>query len=111
MFASWGNSSSIYYLPGTEYPLRTNDNNLQNATEAEERGKPIKGIIGKSTLSGIVDLVKGIPVDDMHCVLEGVTKWMLDKWVSSPNHNCAYYIGRDVGKLDSQVLARSVSTT
>ena len=40
----------------------------------------------------------------MHCVLEGVTKWMLDKWVSSPNHNCAYYIGRNVGKLDSQLL-------
>ena len=37
-------TSSRYYLPGTEYPLRTNDNNMQNATEAEERGKPIKGI-------------------------------------------------------------------
>ena len=29
-------TSSRYYLPGTEYPLRTNDNNMQNATEAEE---------------------------------------------------------------------------
>jgi len=97
-------TASRYYLPDTEYPIRTNDNNLQNAMEAEVKGTRINGIKGKSVLSGIVDLVNGVPLDYMHCVLEGVTKWMLDKWVSSPNHSCAYYIGRVLGRLDAQLL-------
>lgn len=97
-------TSSRYYLPGTEYPLRTNDSILEDAEEAERSGKCINGIKGKSVLTGVFDLVKGVPVDYMHCVLEGVTKWMLNKWVSSSNHNCAYYVGRDVSKMDSQLL-------
>jgi len=64
----------------------------------------VNGIKGKSILSGVVDLVKGIPIDYMHCVLEGVTKWLLDKWVNSSNHRCAYYIGRSIEKIDSLLL-------
>ncbi len=35
-------TASRYYLPDTEYPIRTYDNNLQNAIEAEVKGTRIK---------------------------------------------------------------------
>ena len=96
--------ASRYYLPDNEYPLRTNDSVLRSAQIAEKEGGVIDGIKGPSVLSNVVDLVKSIPMDYMHCVLEGVTKWMVNKWFASANHRCPYYIGRQVKTIDLHLL-------
>ena len=72
------------------------------AREAEEENKVVDGIKGKSALTKVVDLVNGIPIDYMHCVLEGVTKRLLKVWVGSTS--CAGYIGRFVKKVDKYLL-------
>ncbi len=46
---------------------------INDAKEAVENGKLCNGVKGMSE-TAIVDLVNGIPIDYMHCVLEGVTK-------------------------------------
>ena len=89
------------YLPGT-YPLRTHDGLKQAARKAEKKEEAVDGIKGRSALTKLVDLVDGIPVDYMHCVLEGVTKRLLEVWVTSTR--CAGYIGRFVNKLDINLL-------
>ena len=62
------------YLPGTHYPRRTHNSIVQAGIQAERDGEVVDGINGRSPLVGVVNLVKGIPVDYMHCVLEGVIK-------------------------------------
>lgn len=44
----------------------------------------------------------GTPIDYMHCVLEGVTKRLLDICVTSTH--CHGYIGRFVNKIDTNLL-------
>ena len=90
------------YLPGTEYPLRTHSSIVSAGIEAQEVGQAVNGIKGRSRLESIVDLVNGIPIDYMHCVLEGVTKKLLEKWMTSTR--CACYIGRFVKQIDKKFL-------
>ena len=82
------------YLPGTDYPLRTHSSVVSDGIEAQEIGEAVNGIKGRSSLESIVDFVNGIPVDYMHCVLEGVTKKLLNMWITSMR--CPCYIGRFV---------------
>ena len=76
-----------YYLPDTKYPTRTNSCVIKAASNVEEDGKVVQGIKGKSVLAGIIDLVNDVPVDYMHCVLEGIVKWLMERWCSSSNHS------------------------
>lgn len=98
--------ASRYYLPGCDYPLRTNDSVLKSAENAEQTKRVDAGIKGKSVLTDTVDLVKNIPIDYMHCVLEGVMKWLMNKWFTSSNHGSPSYIGRQVKSVDSQLLCQ-----
>ena len=50
-------------------------------------------------LVGVVDLVKGIPIDYMHC---GVTKKLLETWMTSTK--CGGYIGRFIKQIDKNLL-------
>ena len=43
----------------------------------------VQGILGISPLASLLDLVDSIPVDYMHCVLEGVTRWLPKAWFDS----------------------------
>ena len=90
------------YLPGTHYPQRTHNSIVQAGIQAERDGEAVDGIKGKSPLARVVDLVKGIPVDYMHCVLEGVTKKLLETWMTSTK--CAGYIGRFIKQIDKNLL-------
>lgn len=96
--------ASRYYLPGSEYPLRTNNSVMRSARTAEENNCVVDGIKGKSVLTNVVDLVRNIPIDYMHCVLEGVTKWLVNKWFTSTNHKSPYYIGLQIKTVDSHLL-------
>lgn len=42
----------------------------------------------------------------MHCVLEGVVKRLLEKWVNSTNHHSPYYIGRNVDMIDNNLITQ-----
>lgn len=70
------------YPPGTNYAPRTTDSFVLSAAQAENGGI-VNGIKRRSSLFSIVDLATGAPIDYMHCVLEGVVKCLLDRWVSS----------------------------
>ena len=90
------------YLPGTDYPLRTHNSIVQAGIQAKRDGEAVEGIKGKSPLASVIDLVNGIPIDYMHCVLEGVTKKLLETWMKSSK--CAGYIGRYVKQIDKNLL-------
>lgn len=80
------------YPPGRNCPLRTTQSMKEAGVMAERENSIIDGIKGFSVLSCIVpDLANGAPID-MHCVLEGVTKRLLDKWITSPR--APYYINK-----------------
>lgn len=100
-------SGSRYYLPSHPSPLRTNDSVLKSAVKAEAEKVIVDGIKGKSVLTNVIDLVAGVPVDYMHCVLEGVMKWLVEKWFSTSSHGSPYYIGRKVKAVDSCLLRQS----
>lgn len=95
---------SRYYLPGNSYPIRTNNSVKTAGESAESQSRVVDGIKGASVLTGMVDLVKSIPIDYMHCVLEGVTKWLVEKWFKSSSHSSPYYIGSRVQAIDSELL-------
>ena len=99
-------SGSRYYLPGTSPSLRTNESIIKAGEDAERSHLVVNGVKGRSVLTGVVDLVKGIPIDYMHCVLEGVTKWLMEKWFRSCNHGMPYYIGTQVKLVDSDLLSQ-----
>ena len=49
----------------------------------------MNNVIGTSAL---LDLGNTVPVDYMHCVLEGVTKWLMHALVDSKNNRASYYL-------------------
>ena len=71
------------YPPDRIYPLRTLNGIEQAAKHGMKSGQIINGVKGVSSLSSHMLVVKGVPVDYMHCVLEGVTSWLLKAWADS----------------------------
>ena len=97
--------NAMVYPPGTNYPPRTAAS-IRAAAERAEEDAPIEGIKSHSILSSIVNLPLAAPIDYMHCVLEGVIKRLLEKWVNSTNHRTPHYIGRDVETIDSDLITQ-----
>ena len=77
---------------------------LQCAEKAVKRATPVLGVKGYSALSPVMDLVDSVPVDYMHAVLEGVTRWLLHKWFDSKHHAEPYYLGRHLKSIDQALL-------
>lgn len=96
-------NNSRVYLPDT-YPDRTHKQVLADARKAQNINSAVNGIIGMSPLSSILDLVASVPIDYMHAVLEGETRWLLKAWFESKNHNSPFYVGRQVKKIDIELL-------
>ena len=96
------------YLPNHEpSPVaRTHASIMEAAREAEDSGVPVLGIKGVSVLADSLDLVDGIPVDYMHSVLEGVTRWLLRAWFNSENHCESFYLGRSSRQIDDILSAQ-----
>ena len=59
---------------------------IQDGTIAESTGNSVYGIVGVSPLANILNLVDGIPIDDMHCAYEGIVKRLMSLWFESSNH-------------------------
>ena len=98
--------STRVYLPNIDPPpiARTHASVMQAATEAEAGNITVRGIKGISVLAFSLDLVDGIPVDYMHSVLEGVTRWLLHAWFKSENHREAFYLGQSTSHIDDLLL-------
>lgn len=91
------------YLPDT-YCIRTHASVVKAAEEAERTNEPVLGVKGTSPLTSVLDLVASIPVDYMHAVLEGATKWLTNAWFKSENHRQPYYLGRCLSQIDKLFL-------
>ncbi len=74
------------------------------ATKAERQGKPVYGVKGPSVLSPSINIVKSVPVDYMHAVLEGVVKSLLGYWFESKYHKYRFYLARRVKDIDGMLL-------
>ncbi len=73
---------------------------VDSAALAIDLNEAVYGVKSLSLLSSEIDLVKGIPVDYMHAVLEGTTKWLLHAWFDSKNNREAFYLGRYLKAID-----------
>ena len=40
------------------------------------------------------DIIKGCPIDSLHCIWEGVVKQFCSLWFDSSNHKYPWYIGK-----------------
>jgi hypothetical protein len=89
-------------LQGVFAAERTHSGVIAAAVEAETTNSSVQGVYGMSPLASIIDLVGSIPIDYMHCVLEGVTKWLMNAWFDPKNHSAPFYIGKHVGKIDDE---------
>lgn len=78
------------YLPDCE---RTHNGVLAAGIEAERTNSCVQGIYSTSPFASTLDMVSSFPVDYMHNVLEGVTRWLMRAWFESKNHMAPYYIG------------------
>lgn len=45
-----------------------------------------------------------MPVDYMHCGLEGATCWLLKTWIDSSHHGSPFYIGRSLNQLENNLI-------
>ena len=101
------NGARIYKPVSAE--LRTDEMVQLNAEKAVELGMPVQGVKGHSVLTAVIDTVDSVPVDYMHAVLEGVTRWLLHRWFDSKHHAEAFYLGRHLKEID-RVLINATST-
>ena len=102
-------NNSRVYLPDT-YIERTHAGELSAVWQAEHTKSSVQGIYGTSPLACTTDLVNSIPVDYMHCVLEGVTRWLMNSWFDSKHHVRPYYIGTHVQQIDCELLKQRPPT-
>lgn len=94
------------YLPDEVYPERTHADVEDAAIKAENTKSCVQGVLGISPLASVLDLVESFPVDYMHCVLEGVTKWLMKAWFDSKFHNAPHYIGLHKRQIDTQLCSQ-----
>jgi len=78
---------------------------LEFAKTAEEKSKSECGVKGFSILYHIpsFDIIRGVTVDYMHCVLLGVQKMLFHHWTDNCHKNEQYYIGDFVNIIDDRI--------
>lgn len=101
-----GRGNNIRYKnSSTAIELRTHSNTIELMKQSIQTKVTIYGVKGISPLIGIpdFDLIDGVPVDYMHCVLLGVVQQLLDLWFDSRNHKESFYIGRRVNQVNENI--------
>lgn len=98
---------SHIYLPDSSYPLRTLAGIEKAIVEDHKCGTIIDGIKDVSPLHNYVHLVDGVPTDYMHCVLEGVTKFLLTSWTSPKHSRKPFSIRKYLHQLDKALLKQT----
>ena len=90
----------LVYPPNTQSQARTHSEIQQCAHRAAMTGDCVYGIKGECSLAPFINLVKCIPIDYMHAVLEGVTKQFLSMWITTKNHKSSFYLGKKLKDVD-----------
>lgn len=90
---------------------QTHENTMQHAYEAQKsklEGKyaPVCGVKGYSWFMFIpgFDIIEGVAVDYMHCVLLGVTKMLMGLWFEKAHAAECWSISRRVEEIDRRLL-------
>lgn len=88
-------------------PLRTHSETVRHSMDAEVTGKSQYGVKGHTILTnlGYFDIIRGVTVDYMHCVLLGVQKMLLTLWTDTTNKSEKFYIGGFIPVLDDRMKA------
>ena len=94
----------MVYLPSEPHRPRTHPEVQRLADEAESTGECLYGIKGTSLLAEYSDIVKGIPIDYMHAVLEGVTKNLMVFWFESKYSRRSFSLARKLKLIDRKLL-------
>lgn len=86
-------------------PLRTSERVLEDSLSAVESGDRVKGFHDVTPLAKLpwFDLVLGIVPDYMHGVLLGVTKQLLNLWLSGSKHKKPWFIGSKTKLIDKRL--------
>ena len=84
---------------------RTHAEFLADAKAAISEGKAVRGVKGPCWFAGLqyYDIVKGTAVDYMHCVLEGVTKSLLNMWFSPSLKTEPFNVADKVKEVDEKL--------
>lgn len=79
---------------------------LELMKEAELTKKCVLGVKGISPLVKIpnFDLISCTPVDFMHSVCLGVTKYLNEIWFDSKNNRMEFYLGLKTKQIDAHLL-------
>ncbi|XP_071855403.1 uncharacterized protein [Apostichopus japonicus] len=85
---------------------RTKEGTLQNAKEAVETGKIVKGVKGPSILCLLprFNAIDGCVPDYMHSVILGVVRQFGKLWFDTSYHHGPFYLGRHVQEISSRLL-------
>ncbi|XP_044164670.1 uncharacterized protein LOC114974471 [Acropora millepora] len=90
---------------------RTHENTLQHAYDAhksklEGKYSPVFGVKGYSWFMFIpgFDIIKGISVDYMHCVLLGVTKMLLTLWFDKTHVAEEWNVSKRLDEVERRLL-------
>ena len=83
-------STGARIYPPLVYQECTHAEVLSAAEEAEAERCAVKGILGVSPLSMLLDVVDAVPIDYMHCCLEGVMRSLMKYWFNSSFQDVAF---------------------
>lgn len=93
----------IYPPMANPCPLKTTEQILALASQAEESGEPKFGVKGKSILSEQLELPACVPVDYMHSILEGVFKQLMKFWFDSKYHGKPFSLRKHCHSINKMI--------
>ena len=111
-------SCTVCYHPGAHQPngarvflpYRYPDQSQAEVDSAAQKTEAdhcvVKGVLGKS-LSEMLDIVDCVPIDYMHCCLEGIVRSLMKRWFTPSYHDNPYYLGLHWANIDVMLLKQS----
>lgn len=99
-----------YENPNGHHELRTHLSNTRDGVEAEQKKangiNNIRGVKGLGYFNYLpnFDIVRGVSVDYMHCVLLGVMKMMMTLWFDKAHRNEHFNISTRAKEVDERLL-------
>jgi len=115
-------SCSVCYHPGARQPnnariflpYKYSDRSQAGVDRAAKKAEAdhhvVKGVLGKSPLSKMLEIVNQVPIDYMHCCLEGVVRSLMNRWFTPSYHDYPYYLGPHRANIDVMLLKQSPPT-
>ena len=90
---------------GKSYPKRTHDDFIEDARQAVNSGKPVRGIKGPCILSNLkyFDLATSVTIDYMHCILQGVSKLVCSLWFSATHSSELFSLHKHVALVEKRL--------